>query len=98
MEELLTSDVFQIYQWNILLRGQLSQVSEILQTLWRPGQEKPFIFVQILYSEGQRGSQRLSQEWAHMTYKISQNKDTHYQQKHNSVPPRMFLYIAHKGI
>ena len=26
-----------IYQWNMLLRGQLAQVSEILQTLWRPG-------------------------------------------------------------
>ena len=58
----LTCDVSQKYQWDLLLRGQLAQVSEILQTFWRPGQEKPFIFVQTLYSGGQRGSQRLSQE------------------------------------
>ena len=50
------------YQWNMLLRGQLAQVIEILQTFWRPGQAKPFIFVQTLYSGGQRGPQRLSQE------------------------------------
>ena len=47
----------------MLLRGQLPQVSEILQTFWRPGQEKAFIFVQTLYSGGQRGSLRLSQEF-----------------------------------
>ena len=31
-------------------------VNEILETFWRPGQEKPFVFVQTLYSGGQRGS------------------------------------------
>ena len=46
----------------MLLRGQLAQVSEILQTFRRPGQEKPFIFVQTLKSGGHRGSQRLRQE------------------------------------
>ena len=39
---LLTCDVCQIYQWNMLLRWQLSLVSETLQTLC---QDKPFIFV-----------------------------------------------------
>ena len=47
----------------MLLRWQLAQVREILQTLWRPGQEKLFICVQTLHSGGQRGFQRLSQEW-----------------------------------
>ena len=55
----------------MLLRGQLSQVREILQTFWRPGQEKPFIFVQTLYSEGQRGSQRLSLEWVCYTVRTN---------------------------
>ena len=50
-------------QWNMLLRGQLSQVSEIIQTHWTTGQEKPFILVQPLFSGGQRGSQRLRQDW-----------------------------------
>ena len=44
------------------LRSELAQVSEILQTFWRPGQEKHFIFVQTLHSGGQIGSQGLSQE------------------------------------
>ena len=44
----------------MLLRGQLSQVSENLQTFCRPSQEKPFIFVQTLYNGGPK---RLSQEW-----------------------------------
>ena len=43
---LLSCDVCQIYQWNMLLRWQLAQVSEILQTYWRPGQDKTFIVVQ----------------------------------------------------
>ena len=60
---LLTCDVCQEYQWNMLLGGKLAQVSEILQTLWRPREKKPFIFIQTLYSGGQRGYQRLSQEW-----------------------------------
>ena len=35
---------------------------------WRPGQEKPFIFIQTVQSEGQRGSQRWKQECSGHTW------------------------------
>ena len=38
----------------------------LLMQIFHDGQEKPFIFVQTLYSEGQRGSQRLSQQWVYL--------------------------------
>ena len=47
-----------------------------MKTFWRPSQEKPFIFVQTLFSGGQRGSQRLSQEcWYYAAGMVDKNKD-----------------------
>ena len=66
----LLSKPFGRFYWPVMSDKYISgiswsQVSEILQTLWRPGQEKPYIFVQKLHSGGQGGSQRLSQECFH---------------------------------
>ena len=45
-----------------MLSSQLQQRVPFWAMHWRPGQEKPFIYVRTVYSGGQRWSQRLKQE------------------------------------